>query len=73
MPDKPNGDGYSYNFDRRLDRINDTITSMLDLMVKQDEVYARRHNEVMDEIREMLTLQRDIASTSWRCFKRVSN
>ncbi len=65
-PDTPNGDGYAYNFDRRLDRINDAIQSLLDAYVEDRRLFHdtmvemnKRHIETMEEIRELILLQRE--------------
>ncbi len=65
-PDTPNGDGYVYNFDRRLDRINDAIQSLLDAYVEDRRLFHdtmvemnKRHIETMEEIRELILLQRE--------------
>ncbi len=66
MADTPNGDGDAYNFDRRMDRINDTIVSltesmvmMRDFMLDSHKLATARHEQVMEEIRELLGLQRE--------------
>lgn len=66
MADTPNGDGYGYNFDRRLDRINDTIvslvsslTQMREFMQESHKLATARHDQTMEEIRELITLQRE--------------
>ncbi len=68
-----NGDGSAFNFDRKLDRINDTLASLTAAMEIQREQMSpqrqladhpfslseKRHDLVMEEIRELLALQRE--------------
>ena len=65
-PDTPNGDGYAYKFDRRLERINDAIQSLSGAYVKDRRLVRdtmvemhSRHIETMEGIRELLLLQRE--------------
>lgn len=71
MSDTPNGDGYAHNFDRRLDRINDTITSLTAAMgemqrsmfqhhkqmLEQHRLFIEQHQLFMDEMRELRDMQ----------------
>lgn len=69
-PDAPNGDGYAYNFDKRLDKMKDIIVTMIDLVHVQHKAFmeelqqnrsdARQlHLDIMAEMRELLELQRE--------------
>lgn len=54
MPsDTPNGDGYANNIDRRLDRMSDVITGMIDAM-------QITHKAVMEELAEYRSIQRNM-------------
>ena len=66
MAEITNGDGSPHSFDRKLDRINDTLASLTASLVAQrelsqhhHELAERRHELVMLEIRELLELQRE--------------
>ncbi len=73
MPDITNGDGSAFHFDRKLDRINDTLAGLTTSMVVQREqltlqreladhqfaLSEKRHELVMEELREMRELQRE--------------
>jgi len=73
MADVTNGDGSAFSFDRKLDRINDTLSNLTAAMEIQREQMSlqreladyqfslseKRHELVMEEIRELLALQRE--------------
>jgi hypothetical protein len=66
MADLINGDGAPHSFDRQLDRINDTLANLTAVMAVQRELAGhhhalaeKRHELVMEEIRELLILQRE--------------
>lgn len=43
----------------RLDRMNDVIQSMIALTLEQGKMNDRRHEQVMEEIQDLITLQRE--------------
>lgn len=66
MADETTGEGYTRNFDRRLDRMNDFLQSLTDSMLLQHRLATERHELVMEEIAaqrgeisELLALQRE--------------
>ena len=66
MPDTTNGDGSAFNFDRKLDRINDTLASMVGLMhesMQSMQSYMQltreQHQLFMEEVHSLMELQRE--------------
>ncbi len=57
--DKPNGDGYARSFERRLDRMNDTIQALTDSILVALKIATERHKLVMEEINGLIELQRE--------------
>jgi replicative DNA helicase len=44
---------------RRLDQMQDVIQSMITLVHEQSKAWSQAHQEVMAEIRELITLQKE--------------
>jgi hypothetical protein len=44
---------------RRLDQMEDLIQSMITLILEQGKLYDRQHAQTMEEIRELLNLQKE--------------
>jgi hypothetical protein len=73
MGDVTNGDGSAFHFDRKLDRVNDTLAGLMaaveiqrkqmslqrELADHQFSLSEKRHELAMEEIRELLALQRE--------------
>ncbi len=66
MAETTNGDGSAFNFDRKLDRINDTLASMAVMMIdfmrniqSYVELTKQQHEMVMDEIHGLIELQKE--------------
>jgi DNA repair ATPase RecN len=70
MADTPNGQGYPYNFDQRMTRMEAHLNALTDAFQKYHvavmeemrtmrEMYREQHVQSMEEIRELITLQRE--------------
>ena len=67
MPsDTPNGDGYAYNFDKRLDAMRDVLQTLGDVMLHNHQQIMEQQRGMLDiiresrgEIRDLLELQRE--------------
>jgi len=67
MSDLTNGDGSAFSFDRKLDRLSDSLANLTASMQLQRELAdhqfalsEKRHEFAMEELREMRELQREM-------------
>jgi hypothetical protein len=66
MPDTPNGDGHAYSFDRRMDRMEAFLESLVDAMGEYHRLTTARHDQIMqeitashEEVRDLIVLQKE--------------
>jgi len=66
MADITNGDGSPFSFDRKLDRINDSLANltaglnaMRETLLLEMQTSKARHELVMEEIRGLMDLQKE--------------
>jgi hypothetical protein len=59
MADTPNGDGYTYNWERRMDRMEAAHLAVMEELRTMRDMWREQHIQYMEEIRELINLQKE--------------